>query len=158
MRWEQIEDGVWVLPASATKSNRAHAVPLSELALDVIAGIPNIGDSGFVFTTNDRTSVSGFSKAKANLDKLSNAGDWRYHDLRATMATRMEATLNIAPHIVGALLNHDPTAYKGITAVYTRGDPIDAKKSAMDAWGSLLARIIGTADEDNVVELDAGSM
>ncbi len=158
MRWEQIEDSVWLLPASATKSGRAHTVPLSELALDVIDGIPHIGDSGFMFTANNRTPISGFSAIKTKLDKLSKTSGWRYHDLRATMATRMEAQLNIPPHIVGALLNHDIKAYAGVTSIYMRGDPIEAKRSAMDAWGSLLARIIGDTTEDTVVELGARSV
>ena len=69
------------------------------------------------------------------------------------MATRLDADLHVAPHVIGALLNHDPKAYKGITAVYTRADDIDAKRSAMDAWASLLARIIDGTDAENVVAL-----
>ncbi len=109
-----------------------------------------------MFTANNRAPISGFSAVKTKLDKLSKTSGWRYHDLRATMATRMEAQLNIPPHIVGALLNHDTKAYAGVTSIYMRGDPINAKRSAMDAWGSLLARIIGAADGDNVIELGLG--
>jgi integrase len=153
MRWDQIEDDVWTLPASATKANREHTVPLSDLALEVLRDIPQVGNSGLVFTTNDHTPISGFSKAKVRLNKQSGITDWRFHDLRATMATRMEAELHIAPHIVGACLNHDPKAYKGITAVYTRGDAIDGKRAAMAAWDNLLAQITGGASRDIVVEL-----
>lgn len=154
MRWDQVNDDIWTLPASATKADREHTVPLSSLAIEVLHDIPQVGDSGLVFTTNDRTAISGFSKAKARLDKMSSVSDWRFHDLRATMATRMEVDLHIAPHIVGACLNHDPKAYKGITAVYTRGDPIDDKRSAMDAWGNLLGQIIGGISRDTVVQMD----
>ena len=158
MRWEQIEGDVWTLPASATKSNRPHTVPLSKLTLQVIADIPRIGESGLVFTTNDRTPISGFSKAKTTLGQISNVTNWRYHDLRATMATRMETQLNLPPHIIGALLNHDPKSYKGITAVYTRGDPIEGKRLAINAWASLLMQIIGAANRENIIELDASGV
>ena len=156
MRWDQVNDDIWTLPASATKANREHTVPLSDLALEVLRDILQVGDSGLVFTTNDRTPISGFSNAKVRIDKLSGVTDWRYHDLRATMATRMEVDLHIPPHIVGAVLNHDPKAYKGITAVYTRGDPIDDKRTAMDAWGTLISNILGQADTSKIVSLTAG--
>ena len=155
MRWDDIDGETWTLPASATKSKREHTVPLSGMALDLLEDTPRIGESGLVFTTNDKTPISGFSKAKAKLDKLSGVTDWRYHDCRATMATRLDAELHIPPHVIGALLNHDPKAYKGITAVYTRADDIDAKRSAMDAWASLLTRIIQQKGGENVVTMNA---
>jgi len=150
MRWEEFDGDIWTLPASKTKAGRQHTVPLSNMALEVLGAIPPIGESGLVFTTNGTTHISGFSKAKARLDKLSRVTDWRYHDLRATMATQMETELRIPPHIVGALLNHDPKSYKGVTSVYTRGDPIDEKNGAMRAWSNLLARIV-SCDESAVV-------
>ncbi len=43
----------------------------------------------YVFSTNGRTPVSGFSKAKARLDSLMEISDWRLHNLRRTAAIGM---------------------------------------------------------------------
>ena len=71
MEWREvdIDHAVWTLPAARSKNRREHAIPLSDTALDVLRSLPRIDRSGFVFTTNARTPVSGFSKAKPTLDR-----------------------------------------------------------------------------------------
>ena len=45
MRWEQLdlEGRLWTLPAQSTKAKRRHEVPLSDLALSIIEGVPQAG-------------------------------------------------------------------------------------------------------------------
>ena len=142
MRYSQIEGDLWTLPASATKAGREHAVPLSPLALHELTAIPRLDHHDLIFTTTGLTPVSGFSKAKTMIDTLSGVTAWRLHDIRATVATRMETDLMLAPYIIGSILNHDPKSYKGITAVYTRADAIETKRRALNAWATLLTRIL----------------
>jgi integrase len=111
----------------------------------------------YVFTTTGKTPVSGFSDAKEELDEAileimcedaEAAGlnpadvqpmeDWRFHDLRRTVATHLEDALDIPPHIVGSVLNHAPGSYKGVTAVYTRGTLIYQRRRALAAWARLM--------------------
>ena len=118
-----------------------------------LIGVPAV----FVFTTNGRSPVSGFGKAKATIDaeiakimreEAVAGGDdpaeimlfpqWRVHDLRRTVATHLEDALGVPPNIVGSVLNHSPTGYKGVTAVYTRGDLIYARRRALVSWARLL--------------------
>jgi hypothetical protein len=54
----------------------------------------------------------------------------------------MEDALGIPPHLVGSVLNHAPASYKGVTAVYTRGDLIFARRRALVAWARLLGLVI----------------
>ena len=69
MTWGELDAGIWMLPGSRTKNKRGHHVPLSRLAHDVIADVRVIaGKPGYVFTTNGRTPVSGFSKTKLRID------------------------------------------------------------------------------------------
>ncbi len=44
------------------------------------AGKPLDAMGDLVFTTNGRTPVSGFAKAKERLDRLSGVRGWRLHD------------------------------------------------------------------------------
>ena len=160
-RWSSIDlerDRLWSLTPEETKAGRSHLVPLSDLAMDILRAQPLIGDPAvFVFTTNGRSPVSGFGKAKATIDaeiakimreeavargddpaKIKLFPQWRVHDLRRTVATHLEDALGVPPNIVGSVLNHSPTGYKGVTAVYTRGDLIYARRRALVAWARLL--------------------
>lgn len=147
MRWSQIEDDLWTIPSSQTKSGRPHVVPLSDLALDILANIPRFDGSDLVFTTNGDRPVSGFSKSRAVIEKVSGVTSWRLHDLRATMATKMENDLHLPPHIIGSVLNHAPGQYKGVTGVYTRADATEQRRQALVAWADLLAALVNKADQ-----------
>ena len=93
MAWPDVslERRLWILPRELTKADRAHEVPLSDLALEIIDGLPRMGDR-WVFPARRRVStnpVSGFSKMKRRLDELSGVTDWRLHDIRRTAASGM---------------------------------------------------------------------
>lgn len=77
-------------------------------------------------------------------------GKWTPHDLRRTMASRMQ-DLGIRPDVIERCLNHRP---EGIVAVYQRADLLPERRAAFDAWGAELARLM-TADAGNVTELRA---
>jgi integrase len=69
MIWREVSlnERLWTLPRERTKAHRAHEIPLSDLALSVIAECPVLGE--FVFTTGGRRPISGWSRAKAALDR-----------------------------------------------------------------------------------------
>ena len=71
MEWREVDldRAAWTLRAARSKNRREHAIPLSDTALDVLRTLPRVDRSAFVFTTNARTPVSGFSKAKPGLDR-----------------------------------------------------------------------------------------
>ena len=89
MRWSEvdIEARTWTLPASRAKNGVEHVVPLSNAAVDILRSLPRIGRAGFVFTTTGATAISGWSRAKAQMDKASGVTGWTLHDLRRTFAT-----------------------------------------------------------------------
>lgn len=148
MAWRDLdfEQRLWRLPRSITKADRMHEVPLSPLAMEVIEGLPRRGDALAFPSTRMRSAnpVSGFSRAKLRLDKLSSVTGWRVHDLRRTGASGI-ARLGHPPHVVAAILNHSPGSTMGVTAVYNRHRYTDEKRLALDAWGRELERIIGRA-------------
>jgi integrase len=43
-RWSEIEGSTWVIPAPHTKIHKEHRVPLSQRAIDILAGLPRIND------------------------------------------------------------------------------------------------------------------
>ena len=75
-RWTEIDlvGKTWTIAKERSKSGLAHEIPLSHTAIEILRGLPRIGDKkdGFIFTTNGRTAVSGFSRAK-ELDRQGDA-------------------------------------------------------------------------------------
>jgi integrase len=169
--WSELDHGtqIWVLPPSRSKNGVAARQPLSTLAvaeLDAIAnrqgksaGWPK---SGLVFSTTGHTSVSGYSRAKARLDKaiatLAASEDasapppWRLHDLRRTLATGLQR-LGVRFEVTEAVLNHVSGSKGGVAGVYQRYDWAAEKAHAVQAWADHVSGLLTGADQTNVVQL-----
>jgi integrase len=141
LRWEEIFGDKIELSGSRTKVGEAHTIPLSTVALDVIATLPRIGNSAYLFTTTGKTPVSGWTRSKELLDKAIielNDGralsDWRLHDLRRTVATGLQR-LGVGLQVTEAVLGHVGGSRAGIVGVYQRHEYAEEKKAALEAWG-----------------------
>ena len=160
--WDQLdfENRLWTLSAQSTKARRRHEVPLSDLALATLETIPRREGSSYLFTTTGRTPISGFSRAKNLIDaKIRGRRQeeeangmpppgrvtwpfeepWRLHDLRRTVATRLEDDLIVPKALISAILNH---AEAGATAVYTKGQLREQKLAAMKGWSGYLSTLL----------------
>lgn len=140
MKWEDVDFDrrIWNLPREMTKSDRAHSVPLSEIAVSILNSVPQTGD--LVFTSNGRTPVSGFSKAKKRCDEISGVSDWRLHDLRRTATSGM-ARLGVALHVVERIMNHSSGIVSGVAAVYNRYGYEREMREALDLWSGHLENL-----------------
>lgn len=163
----EIDRDVWNLSADRTKNGRAHDVPLSDAAIEVLTTLERVkGPVGYLFTTTGETPVSGFHKARNNIAEhmaaaaekdLGEAVDiphWTFHDLRRTCATGM-ARLGIPVRVTEAVLNHVSGTGGGIVAVYQRHDYADEKRKALDAWARFVVSLV-EGGGDNVVQMEAG--
>lgn len=134
-RAELSDDGIWIIPGARTKNHNDHSLALPPLARSIIDGLPKI-DGDFVFSNSGRRQVTGFSRAKAQLDAaMGDALPWRLHDLRRTAATGM-AGLGIAPHIVEAVLNHSSGFKAGVAGVYNLATYEPEKAAALARWAA----------------------
>ena len=176
-----LDAGVWSLPATRTKNKRAHQLPLSTQAVDVIHALPAGSKLLFPaqFTRPARAGeapknaaarpVSGFGRAKERLDALMleelrklaeergedpegvTLPDWRLHDLRRTAASGM-ARLGVGVHVVEKLLNHASGSISGVAAVYNRHSYADEMRAAAQAWANWLDALVDRRPS-NVVAL-----
>ncbi|MCK8483946.1 integrase arm-type DNA-binding domain-containing protein [Aliiroseovarius sp. S2029] len=156
----EVSGDLWHLEADRTKNGRAHDVPLSGAAQDVLGAMERVkSDAGYIFTTTGESALQGYHKGRNHIaDRMTEiAGQeiphWTFHDLRRTAATGM-ARLGIPVRVTEAVLNHVSGTAGGVVSVYQRHDYADEKRDALNAWGRLVGELVeGTAD--NVVRLEA---
>ena len=149
MAWSELDldAAIWSIPRARTKNDRAHVVPLSDPALAIIANIiPRLGRD-LVFGEG-AGGFSGWSKAKAALDRRINAQrerpipPWRLHDLRRTAVTGM-GELNVAPHVIEAVVNHVSGSKGGVAGIYNRALHMPERRQALTLWAE---RVLGLVD------------
>jgi integrase len=166
-RRREIDGDVLVVPAERMKNKQRHVVPLTSEVAALFDNAPRFKDGDdFLFTTTfGARPVSGFSKAKADLDKTIAAlvaeerkrgldtkpvAPWRIHDLRRTARTRM-STLGVLPFIGELVLAHVQT---GVHAVYDLHKYDAEKRAALERWQTaLLAIVEPRAPDEGVADL-----
>jgi len=141
--WSEIKGGTIKLEGKRTKNGEPHSIPLSPHAAALIKKLPHTGDSDFVFTTNGKRPVSGWSKAKTKFDTVCGNAvvDWTWHDFRRTMATGLQR-LGVSLQVIEAILGHVSGSRAGVVGVYQRHRFDDEKRAALEAWGRHVEGIV----------------
>jgi integrase len=176
MRWADIDasERTWNLSGDQTKARRAHAVPLSPIAWEILikakdaarslgeGRVTKAGQSAYVFTTTGNTPISGYGKAKARVDslvakarteaRLDPLAPWTIHDLRRTTASGL-GKLGASRFIISRVLNH---ADSSVTGIYDRHAYLAEKRHALESWGTHLSNLVRPLGA-NVVELRTGA-
>jgi integrase len=168
------EKQTWTIPPSRSKNGREHAVPLSEMAIQIIR--EQIASSErqamrkkrtkpvciFPAPRGRRASMGGAAAAKAIKKTeqrlrgtVTTVGvpPFTPHDLRRSAATHMEE-LGISPFIIGHVLNHVSATKASITSrIYARYTYEKEKRDALNWWADRLSNIIDGTAKANVVAL-----
>ena len=140
IEWPEVDMNTcrWEIPGAKSKNGRAHIVHLSKPAMQVIDTLPRFLEATFLFTTTGTTAISGFSKAKRQIDKVSGVSSWTLHDLRRSFATHATERLGADPQVVDRILNHVSGHVTGIAAVYQRGEYLEQRRDVLDRWSELV--------------------
>lgn len=161
--------GVWTIPSERSKNGRAHRVPLSPMARELV-------EAAIALTERDETSSDwlfpsprgdrpispeavnhALRKARLSVslgytEPAIPIENFCPHDLRRTAASGMTA-LGISRLVVAKVLNHVET---GVTAVYDRHSYDDEKRRALEAWADKLLALIEKGQvPENVIPLQA---
>src|SRR5262245_41696902 len=148
MTWSEISNGNWTIPAARYKTDTDVTLPLSSAARAVLAAVPQIQGCEYVFTTNARAPISGFSVFKLKFDIACGVGDWRLHDLRRT-ARSLLSRAGVNPDIAERCLGH---VIGGSRGVYERHRYEAEMLHACEALAAQVDRIVNPPS-DNVVAL-----
>jgi integrase len=145
----------WTIPSPRTKNGRAHRVPLSDLALELLSAaekLPNA--SRYVFPSPRAISppvaepssrkpilASAVDQAVRNNRDVFGVRHWTPHDLRRTAATEMSAA-GIPRLVVAKILNHSD---RGVTGIYDRHTYDAEKRHALTLWAERLRGLIASS-------------
>jgi integrase len=139
LRWSEVDAaGVWVLPASRSKTKTEVIRPLSKAALALIEQIPQIDGCDYVFSGNGVAAFTNFSRPKAVLDVASGVSGYRLHDLRRT-ARSLLSRAGVNADVSERCLGH---AIGGVRGVYDRHRYLDEMAHAFEALSAQIERIV----------------
>ena len=139
---------LWTIPPQRTKNGRQHIITITPPFEKILDKVPYYGD--FIF--GRKTPPSGWSKAKARLDRIITEiaanefeqppAPWRLHDLRRSAASGM-AKIGIALPVIERCLNHVSESFGGLKGVYQRHEFSDEVAAAFKAWAKHISKIVG---------------
>jgi integrase len=138
LKWSEIHGNTIKLSGARTKNAEPHDIPLSEAALSVLAQIPRVVGSEFVFVNPLRSGA--WSNAKLKLS-AANVPQWRIHDLRRTVATGLQK-LGVNLQTIEAVLGHASGSRSGVVGVYQRHSFDAEKRAALEAWGAHVMALV----------------
>ncbi len=158
MRRSEVVGKDWIIPQARYKTGLELVIPLSAAAQAVLAAVPRIGKSDFMFTTDGKHPIGGFSKFKRSFDVKAlvelrkqnpdaELPRWTLHDLRRTARSLMSRAGVPRDHAERCLGHVLP----GIRGTYDHHEYLNEKRHAFEALAALIERIISPAD--NVVAL-----
>lgn len=130
-RWCELEaENVWAVPARRMKARRAHRVPLSAQAQAILARMPQLFGTPYIFP--GRTPKNPLS-GTAMLMQLKRMGrdDVVVHGFRSTFRDWCAEQTNIAREVAEAALAH---AVLGVEGAYQRGDLLERRRTLMQLW------------------------
>jgi integrase len=150
-----LKQKIWSIPAARMKGRAPHLVPLTNDMLALLASLPRFNSGDYLFsTTHGRRPVSGFSKAKARLDRRM-AGtwgalgrlegkdrkpveDWRTHDIRRVVRTHLSA-LPVTDLVRELILAH---AQSRLHKTYDQYAYLDERRRCLELWNARLRSIV----------------
>jgi integrase len=136
--------------SDACQRNKTKVDLLRPLSKAAVAVLPADDGCKYVFSTDGKNPISGWSKFKVAFDKAVLAElrkqdpeakalpDWTLHDLRRTARTLMSragVNTDIAERCLGHVIG-------GVRGVYDRYEYRDEKAAAYEALANLIARIV----------------
>lgn len=166
MPWAELDldSATWTIEPERAKNDSRHSVALAPSTVRLLKAVPKIGKPAkFVLTTTGSTPISGFSRAKTQIDRKLRELDlergkaarlsadevaprtpWTFHDIRRSCATGM-AEIGILPDLIERILNHAGPTRSGLRGVYQKYEFAAERRDALLRWAEEVERITGAA-------------
>lgn len=138
-QWKEwdFNEMLWTVPKANSKTGERIIRPIPESLYEWLLELKSeaCGTDYILGTLKSAEAVS--QQGRLLWKRLEHQEQWTLHDLRRTLATRLN-DLGVAPHIVEQLLGH---SLGGVMAIYNRSQYLVEKKQALDMWSEHLEAI-----------------
>ncbi len=151
-RWSDIdfEDRIWTIPARNMKTRKEHRVPLTDLLISLLCGLPRFKDNDFIVPAPRGGAMSDqtLSKCMKRLHQLDiEAGNAGFidrqsgrvavpHGLRSSFRDWAAERTSYSREIVEIALSHEMGS--DVERAYRRSDMIEKRRQLMADWGNFL--------------------
>jgi integrase len=141
--WFAPDMSTFTIPADKSKNGRAHTLPIMPMMRDIIDDVPRVVSRDCLFGVRYDNGFSAWALHAKRLNRrLGNqVGEWRLHDIRRSVATKM-ADIGIAPHIIEQILNHQSGHKAGPAGIYNRSSYDREVRAALALWEDHLRTLI----------------
>nr|WP_272886773.1 site-specific integrase [Phenylobacterium aquaticum] len=150
--WREIDRAAktWTIPGTRTKNGRAHVVPLSPQALQVLdmaQTLPGASQDGYLFPSpsdpREHLDPHAVTRAVNRICTRLKLPPASPHDVRRTGATTLTGErYGIRRFIVGKVLGHTSNDGPAVTSIYDRNEYLPDKRLALEAWGRHVAGLM----------------
>jgi integrase len=132
-RWAEIDlgDKTWTISASRMKAGRAHKVPLSDTAIELLRSLPTEAGNGFVFIGAQAGSGLSGMALPSVLRRIGH-GDVTVHGFRSAFRDWCAEQTNFPSEVAEMALAH--AVGDKVEAAYRRGDLLKKRFALAEAW------------------------
>ncbi|UZD58105.1 tyrosine-type recombinase/integrase [Shewanella algae] len=134
--WDEwdFDKGLWTIPRDNSKNSEIIIRPIPDALRPWLLQLKAKNQkSGYLL--GELKKPEAVSMLGSNIWKrLDHDEKWTLHDLRRTLATRLN-DLGILPHVVEHLLGH---TISGVEGIYNRSQYMNEKRAALDLWVSTI--------------------
>lgn len=141
MRWSEVDDALWTVPASRMKAAREHRVPLSDAAAGLLAQLPRTSD--FVFPGKPGCGLS--NGAMLAVLRRMDRRDVTPHGFRSCFRDWAAEQTNHPRDVCEAALAH--VVKNKTEQAYRRGDLLEKRRALMRDWAAYCGSVT-TLGED----------
>jgi integrase len=143
----EIDGSLWTVPAGRIKGGKAHRVPLSDRALQIVQQMKPMCDGAYVFPGGRKARPLSNNAMLKLLERMERS-DLTVHGFRSTFRDWAAEQTNFPREVAEMALAH--VIDDKVEAAYRRGDLLEKRRQLMDAW----ARYCGTSGQSgNIVPI-----
>jgi integrase len=143
-KWAEfdLENAIWIIPASRMKASKEHRVPLSEAAVEVLRGLNK--DTTYVFPGLKRGKPLCNMAMQTCLKRMK-LGHFTVHGFRSSFRDWCGEVTDIPREDAEQALAH--TIGNEVERAYRRSDALEKRRELMQLWSQFVSR---TEEVDSV--------
>ena len=146
-KWDEIDidNAVWIIPASRMKMKIEHRVPLSTRCIEILQGAEEISDGGdHIFQGRSKDGALSNMAFLMTLRRMEHT-DVTTHGFRAAFRNWTEEQTNTQRSVVEAALAH--TVTNQVEAAYLRTDLFNKRRTLMNLWADFVLSTTNNKEE-----------